>query len=134
MSTTATNRGQRKLTRKFNERVLNPLMLLVAGRRHVYVAALHHKGRRSGSAYTTPVVAEPVDQGFVLPLPYGDDVDWLRNVLAAGHATIDLHGRTYTASEPRVIGAEEALPAVSPSRQRAWGRFGIERYLRVSAE
>jgi len=134
MSTTTTNRGHRKAARRFNRRVLNPLMLLLAGRRHVDVAVLHHTGRRSGKAYRTPVVAEPIDGGFVVPLPYGADVDWLLNVRAAERATIELHSRTYVIGQPQVIDAAQALPMVSPSRQRAWGRLDTEHYLRVRTE
>ena len=37
---------------------------------------------------------------FVVPLPYGTRVDWLRNVLAARRATIDAQGKTYNVVEP----------------------------------
>jgi hypothetical protein len=39
-------------------------------------------------SYATPVVAVPAEGGFVIPLPYGEGVDWPKNVLAAGRATI----------------------------------------------
>lgn len=119
--------------RRFNKAVLNPAMRKVAGRRHWYAAALHHVGRRSGRPYTTPVVAEPVADGFVVPLPYGTDVDWLRNLRAAGQATIDVHGHRYTIDQPRVDSASQALPTVRRSRQRVWDRLGIEHYLHVQA-
>lgn len=60
---------RRHFVRTFNKHILNPMMLAVAGRRHWYAAALHHTGRRSGRHYTTPVVAQPVPDGFVIPLP-----------------------------------------------------------------
>jgi len=66
--------------RRIRKGIINPAMLLLAGRRHWYGAALHHIGRRSDRPYTTPVVAEPAADGFVIPLPYGTDVDWLRNI------------------------------------------------------
>jgi len=119
--------------RTFTKVVLNPAMRLVAGRRHWYAAALHHVGRRTGRPYTTPVVAEPVQDGFVVPLPYGTHVDWLRNIQAAGQATIDVHGRHYTIDQPRVDGAAQALPTVRESRRRIWRRLGIENYLHVHA-
>ena len=74
--------------RVFNKHVLNPAMLTLAGRKHWYAAVIRHTGRRSGKSYATPVVADRVADGFILPLPYGTGVDWLRNVLAAGSATI----------------------------------------------
>src|SRR5512140_3731570 len=119
--------------RKFNKHVLNPVMRLVAGRRHWYAAALHHTGRRSGRPYTTPVVAEAVPGGFVIPLPYGADVDWLRNIRSGGPSTITVYGSEYRVGDPRVIAAAEALPIVRAKRRRVWRRLGIERYLRITA-
>ena len=133
MSTTATKPGRRSAIRTFNKKILNPVMLLAAGRRHWYAAKLHHLGRRSGRPYTTPVVAEPVPDGFVVPLPYGSGVDWLRNVRAAGEAVIDLHGIPYAVDQPQVVPAAEVLPMVRPSRRRVWRRLGIESFLRLRA-
>jgi hypothetical protein len=61
----------RDALRVSNTYVLNPLMRRVAGRRHWYAAVIEHTGRRSGTRYSTPIVANPVDGGFVVPLPYG---------------------------------------------------------------
>jgi deazaflavin-dependent oxidoreductase (nitroreductase family) len=126
-------RGPHHAVRSFNRYALNPVMRTVAGRRYWYAAALHHSGRRSGRAYTTPIVAQPVPEGFVIPLPYGTKVDWLRNVLAAGRATIDVRGRQYTLIEPRVLNTDEVSPMLPARLQRTWRRFRIERYLRVWA-
>ena len=67
--------------RVFNKRVLNPVMLSMAGRKHWYAAAIRHTGRRSSKRYVTPVLADRFADGFVIPLPHGTGVDWLRNVL-----------------------------------------------------
>nr|WP_324679268.1 hypothetical protein [Mycobacterium sp. 663a-19] len=64
--------------RASNRHLLNPLMLRLAGHTHWYAAAIRHTGRRSGKQYATPVVAERVPDGFVIPLPYGTRVDWLQ--------------------------------------------------------
>jgi len=136
MSTTRVHspgRPRRRL-RTFNKHILNPMMLTLAGRRHWYAAALHHTGHRSGRPYTTPVVAQPVADGFVIPLPYGTQVDWLRNVLAAGHATIVVRGSHYTIADPQVLDAAAAFPLLPTRRQRAWRRLHIEHYLRVRAQ
>ena len=42
--------------RVFNKHLLNPAMLLVAGRKHWYAGVIEHTGRRSGKNYATPVV------------------------------------------------------------------------------
>ena len=84
-----------KQVRFFNRRFLNPLMLRFAGREGSYDAIVQHVGRTSGKSYRTPVVATPIKDGFVIPLPYGTNVDWLRNIQAAGGATLHWNGRDY---------------------------------------
>ena len=115
--------------RGFNRRVLNPLMVRLAGRRHWYAAALHHVGHRSGRQYTTPVVAELVPDGVVVPLPYGVQVDWLRNVVAAGRATIDVRGRRHTVIDPQIVDAATTFPLLPPSRRRIWSVLRVKSYL-----
>jgi Domain of unknown function (DUF385). len=53
---------------------------------------IEHTGRTSGRVYRTPVILAGVPQGFVAELSYGDQVDWYRNVIAAGGCTV-LHRR-----------------------------------------
>ncbi|GAA4288717.1 nitroreductase/quinone reductase family protein [Georgenia daeguensis] len=118
---------------QFNKRVLNPVMLRLAGRRHWYASVLRHTGRRSGREYATPVVAVPLDGGFVIPLPYGEKVDWLRNLLAGGHAVLRSKGTTYDVSAPQVLDAAVVLPTLEPRYQRVWRRYDIEKFVRVRA-
>ena len=122
----------REKIRLLNRRVLNPAMMTLAGRRHFYAAVLRHRERRSGREYETPLVAVPVaGDAFVVPLPYGEEVDWLKNVLAAGRATIEAKGETHEVAEPEVMDAAEAFPLLDERHRRTWRRFGIERFLRV---
>src|SRR3954452_3417920 len=51
---------------------------------HAPFALVRHVGRRSGRAYATPLVVARVAGGFVVELTYGPDVDWYRNITAAG--------------------------------------------------
>ena len=117
--------------RVFNKRILNPIMMLVAGRKHWYAGVIQHTGRRSGRVYATPVVADRVEGGFIIPLPYGTGVDWLRNVQAAGGATLRVRGTTFEVSAPQIVAAATAFPLVPPMHARIWRRMGIELYLRV---
>lgn len=121
----------RDAVRVFNKHVLNPLMMKLAGRKHWYAAVIRHTGRESGRRYATPVVADRVADGFILPLPYGTGVDWLRNVRAAGEAKVTVGGETFDVSEPEIIDAATALPQLSPRRGRAYQRFGIDDFVKV---
>ena len=103
----------------------------LAGRKNWYAAAIRHTGRKSGKQYSTPVVAERIQDGFIIPLPYGARVDWLQNVLAAGRATVSAKGETDSVTEPEVIDAATALPMLSPRRRRTFERVGIVQYLKV---
>lgn len=100
----------RKKGPSINKRVLNPVMLHLAGRRLWYASRLDHVGRRSGRPFATPVVAHAVPGGFAIPLPYGRDVDWLRNLEAAGHATLVHGGRHIPVTKPRVVPFEDVAP------------------------
>jgi hypothetical protein len=62
----------RNVIRRFNHRALNPLTLRFAGTRLRVYAKLQRTGRRTGRAYSTPLVARPLGDGFVVPLPYGN--------------------------------------------------------------
>ncbi|GAB3231649.1 nitroreductase/quinone reductase family protein [Mycolicibacterium hippocampi] len=126
-----TNRMIWDAVRTFNKHVLNPAMLLLAGRKHWYAAALRHTGRRSGKTYTTPVVAERVADGVIVPLPYGTGVDWLRNVVASGDAMITVHGRTYAVTDPQLIDAKTAGAQLSLRRRRVFERFGVDCFLKM---
>lgn len=123
----------RDAVRTFNKHLLNPAMMHLAGRRHWYAAVIRHKGRRSGRHYATPVVAERTADGFIIPLPYGTGTDWLRNVRAAGTATVTAGGQDFDVAEPEVVDAATAETQLSPRRRRQFKRFGIENFLRVKA-
>lgn len=67
------------------------------------LAVIHHVGRRSGSQRATPVMAFRTARGVVIALTYGPDVDWLRNVLAAGRARLVQGGRTTALVAPVLL-------------------------------
>ncbi len=88
-------------------------------------------GRRSGRKYATPVVAAATDEGFVIPLPYGENIDWLRNVLAAGGCTIDWRGESYEVTEPDIVDSSTALSALPTRHKLTFSLFRIYKFLSV---
>lgn len=117
--------------RVFNKFVLNPAMMHLAGRKHWYASAIRHTGRHSGKQHATPVVAEQVKDGFIVPLPYGTRVDWLRNVTSAGRATLVVSGQTYEVVEPEIIDVATAAPQLSATRRRVCQRFRIANFVKL---
>jgi deazaflavin-dependent oxidoreductase (nitroreductase family) len=114
-------------------RVFNPIAALVAGTRYVpFYALLRHRGRSSGRWYTTPVVARPTEGGLVLPLAFGADADWSRNVRAAGECMVRWRGTEHRMVEPRIIGPEEARGAFSSFERVVLRALRIRRFLRLS--
>ncbi|MGO8852016.1 hypothetical protein [Mycobacterium sp.] len=77
------------------------------------------------------MVADKIADGFIVPLPYGTEVDWLRNVLAAGKATIQVDGQTYEVVHPRIIDAAAAAPQLPPGHRQTFGRFHIEKFMKA---
>ena len=88
-------------------------------------------GRRSGRAYQTPVAARRVADGFIISLAFGAQVDWHRNLEAAGGGVIRWRGRDYEVSGPEMIDADEALPAFDPVQRLFLRLAGIDGYIRV---
>ena len=72
---------------------------------------VRHVGRRSGKQYETPIIVAPADDGFVIELTYGPDVDWYKNVLAAGGCTIIWHGKEYVIDNLEPLDAETGRSA-----------------------
>ena len=122
-------KGVRDGIRRLNRRKVNPITLRSAGTRSSGYAAVTHVGRRSGHAYTTPVRAIPYGEGFVIPLPYGADTDWCRNVLAAGKCTLRWHEQEYILEKPEVIPLAKAVSVFPFSLRITAAANGIKRCL-----
>ena len=115
-------------------KVLNPVMRKLAGRRHMRMAAeIRHVGRRSGRPYVTPAGARLTGDTFVIPLTFGNQSDWSRNVRAAGGCTIRLEGTEYRAVQPELADRDQATQVVraafGPVERAMFRMLGIRQYL-----
>jgi hypothetical protein len=54
------------------------------------------------------VVAVKNEDAFLIALPYGEQTDWLRNVLASGSATLVTAGEAYELDSPEIIPMADA--------------------------
>jgi deazaflavin-dependent oxidoreductase (nitroreductase family) len=117
-------------------RVLNPVMRKVAGRRHMSMAAeVRHVGRTSGRAYLTVAGARVHGDVAVIPLTFGNQSDWAKNVRAAGGCSLRVNGREYTAAAPEFLDRGAAAPLVAatfgPLARAGFRMLGIKQYLRL---
>ena len=117
--------------RILNKYVTNRVLRGLTKIAHGPFALIRHVGRRSGKPYETVIMVWPIAEGFVIALTYGPKVDWYRNVLAAGGATVFWHKRLYTVGKPEPIDAATALEAFPTPFKQALRRVGLQDFVRV---
>jgi deazaflavin-dependent oxidoreductase (nitroreductase family) len=96
---------------RLNRSVTNPALRPVAGRLP-YFGVVLHRGRTTGRVYRTPVTAFPHGDSFVIALTYGREVDWVKNVIAAGECRLIHRGRTVDLVDPRLLPLREDAQAI----------------------
>ena len=97
--------------------IVNPLTCRLARSSFGPFSIVRHIGRRSGKRYETPIIVAPVKDGFVIELTYGPDVDWHKNVVAAGGCTVVWHGQEYLIDTIEAVDTATGRSAFSPARQ-----------------
>ncbi|HUI88853.1 MAG TPA: hypothetical protein VLX61_09020 [Anaerolineales bacterium] len=100
---------------------LNPVTRRIAHSSFGPFAVVKHVGRRSGKVYETPIIARLTEDGFVIELTYGQDVDWHKNVLAAGGCTMIWHRKEYRIDQLEPLDAETGRAAFSPLQRFVLG-------------
>jgi deazaflavin-dependent oxidoreductase (nitroreductase family) len=118
-----------RAVRRLNRRV-RPLAVRSAGAHGAKTSIVRHLGRRSGRTYETPVVVAPLDDGgFAIALPYGAQTEWVKNVLAAGRATIVVDGEAHEVDQPRLAALAEAGHRFAARERRLHRQFKVEQAL-----
>jgi len=97
---------------------LNHATLGMARSRVGPFAIVRVAGRKTGVTRDTPIIAAPIDGGFMLELTYGPDVQWYRNVRAAGGCTIVRHRVEHRIVRVEEVDAETGLAAFPPAQRR----------------
>ena len=120
--------------RAFNKHVTNKVLIHIAGKRFGHFAILTHYGRKSGKAYRIPIIAEPMDNGFVMALTYGLKVDWYANVKAKGRCSLRWKNQDYNLANPEWIERETALMAFPKSLRSGLRRAGVQYFLKLEVQ
>jgi hypothetical protein len=111
----------------FANEVANPLLVRrgFAGSGRSEIGTLEHIGRTSGIRRLTPIHPVPTETGFRIVVPLGEQSQWVRNVLAAGHCRMQLRDVVYELDEPVLLAAGE-LPDIAPPVAWILDRLGVE--------
>jgi hypothetical protein len=88
---------------RFNRVVTNPVQGVYAWALPPW-AVICHRGRKSGRMYRTPVVALRRGGELRVAVLYGEQSDWVRNLLAARGGQVVRGGRTYELIDPHLSG------------------------------
>jgi deazaflavin-dependent oxidoreductase (nitroreductase family) len=113
-------------------RSTSALTLPLAGKRwNPIFAVVEHRGRRTGRRYAAPVAARRTEGGFMISLAFGAQVDWHRNLLAAGGGVIRWRGRAFRVTAPERITTNTALAAFHPVQRLLLRIGGVDGYVRV---
>jgi deazaflavin-dependent oxidoreductase (nitroreductase family) len=97
-----------RVIRPFTTHVFNPIARRFASWLPGF-GILQYRGRKSGRTYRTPINVFRRGDWYVFALTYGADVEWVKNVVAAGGCTLRTRGRDVRLIDPELF--------VDPSRR-----------------
>jgi deazaflavin-dependent oxidoreductase (nitroreductase family) len=97
-----------QVIRPFTTHVFNPIARRFAGWLPGF-GILEYKGRKSGRTYRTPINVFRRGDWFVFALTYGADVQWVKNIVAAGGCSLRTRGQAVRLVDPELF--------VDPSRR-----------------
>jgi deazaflavin-dependent oxidoreductase (nitroreductase family) len=98
-----------------------------------FFGVLIHRGRTSGRIYRTPINVFRRGDDYLFFLTYGSDVQWVKNVLAAGSCSLRTQGKVIELMTPEVITDPELRPAPALVRFIEGQIVGATGYLRMRA-
>jgi len=118
--------------RVLNKYATNRLLIHISGKRFGHLAILNHEGRKTGKIYRIPIIAEPVENGFMIALTYGRKTDWCANVLTKGGCSLIWKNKEYRLNNPEFVDNEIGLRAFPAILRTGLKTMGIQYFLRLS--
>jgi deazaflavin-dependent oxidoreductase (nitroreductase family) len=117
--------------RDFTRRFGNPITRPVAGSLP-WFCIVRYRGRKSGRQYRTPMNVFRHGEAWVFALTYGSEVQWVRNVLAAGRCEVESRGRVVQLARPEVV-VDTSRRLVPPLARFFLGLIGANEFLTMRA-
>lgn len=119
------------LIRRMNRSVTNPRVMRTAGTAATETSVIEHVGRTSGRTYGTPIDVIETTTGLAIALPYGTRADWVRNVLAAGSATVVTQGERVGVGRPTIVTIDDVAHVIPKRTMRMLRLFGVTQCLHL---
>ena len=121
-----------KRIRTFVKRFVNPTLRNATHLPFGPFALIRHVGRKSGKTYENPIWVWRLQDGFIIVLTYGPEVDWLRNLQAADQGTLRWHKQDYVFQTPVFVDAKTARPALPAFIKFGLGLKGTFEYVKLA--
>jgi deazaflavin-dependent oxidoreductase (nitroreductase family) len=112
----------------FNRVGTNRVMMPLA-RRAPALAVVLHVGRRTGRAFEVPVLLFSAGDRYVIPLVYGKDRDWVKNVVAVGRFSMTHRGRELDVADPSVVTHPHEIEGLNALVGSVGARLRLEGFL-----
>ena len=125
------NQALQNRVRVINKYATNKVLIHISGKSFGHFAILSHTGRKSGKVYHIPIIAEPVEGGFVIAMTYGKQVDWYKNVLAKGGCSLRWKNEDFNLVQPELIDPEAGLTAFPAAMRPVLRQAGVKDFLRL---
>lgn len=94
-------------------------------------AELEHVGRTSGRRYRTVLMAFREGEALTIALTYGPDVDWLRNLRAAGGGRLRLGNELLDLGPPTEVPTAQGLSQMPPGPRQILPLVGCEDFIEM---
>jgi deazaflavin-dependent oxidoreductase (nitroreductase family) len=118
--------------RPFTTHVLNPILRPVAGWLPGF-GVLTYLGRKSGRRYRTSINVFRRGDEYVFALTYGSEVQWVKNVIAAGGCEIHVRCHDVRLVEPEVF-VDPTRHLMPPVVRLVLSLGGVTEFLRMRAD
>ena len=93
---------------------------------------VHHRGRRTGTRYSTPVNVFVDGHRYVIALTYGSRTDWLRNLMAAGGCWMEYRGHLIRLSSPRMLTTADGMAAMPAPVRMILGAVAVTEFVELT--
>ena len=121
-----------RFVRPFTTHILNPFTRLFVHRLPGF-AIISHRGRKTGEIHRTPMNVFRDGDDYLFALTYGSNVQWVKNVLAAGEADLRIGDKTIHLTRPELFVDPKRRLMPQPVRTML-GVMRVSEFLRMRAE